>query len=128
MASPKKLSNKELAWYVIAGIVGAVGLTSLVFGIVGEHFPGLYSDNWIAAGEAGWLKAWSGLGYRWWGIILLAIAVFLAVVVANVFAKEGDRDVERALRRQQRLAMTQQVVEGTVSEETPSQEEPKPEA
>ena len=128
MASPKKISNKELAWYVIAGIVGVVGLTSLVFGIIGEHFPGLYSDNWIAAGEAGWLKAWSGLGYRWWGIILLAIAVFLAVVVANVFAKEGDRDVERALRRQQRLAMTQQVVEGTVSEETPSQEEPKPEA
>ena len=125
--SPKKISNKELTWYVIAIIIGVVGLTSLVFGIIGEHFPGLYSDNWIAAGEAGWIKAWSGLGYRWWGIILLAIAVFLAVVVGNVFAKEGDRDVERALRRQQRLAMSQQVIDNAEVTEKPA-EEPKPEA
>ncbi len=104
-ASPKKISNKELFWYVLAIIIGVLGLVSLVFGIVGEHFPGLYSDNWIAASENGWIKAWSGLGYRWWGIILIAIAVFITVVACNVFAKEGDRDVERALRRQQRLAM-----------------------
>lgn len=119
-SSKRKISNKELFWYVLASIIGVLGLVSLVFGIVGEHFPGLYSDNWIAASESGWIKAWSGLGYRWWGIILLVAAATLTVIVANVFAKEGDRDVERALRRQQRLAMS------NVVDEAPAAEEPKP--
>ena len=104
--TPKKLTNKEIAWYVIASIIAVVGLTFLVFGIIGDHFPGDYSDNWVAASENGWIKAWSGLGYRWWGIILLVAAAFLAILVMNIFAKEGDRDTERAIRRQQRLAMS----------------------
>ncbi len=107
----KKLSNKEIFWYVLAGIIATVGLTSLVFGIVGDHFPGLYEDNWIAASENGWIKAWSHLGYRYWGIILIVVAAFIAVVALTVFAKGGDRDTERALRRQQRLAMNNVVEE-----------------
>lgn len=113
----KKLSNKEIFWYVLAGIVGVLGMTSLVFGIVGDHFPGLYEDNWIAASENGWIKAWSHLGYRYWGIILIVVAAFIAVVALTVFAKEGDRDTERALRRQQRLAMANAVVENKEDDE-----------
>lgn len=113
----KKLSNKEIFWYVLAGIIGVLGLTSLVFGIVGDHFPGLYEDNWIAASENGWIKAWSHLGYRYWGIILIVVAAFIAVVALTVFAKEGDRDTERALRRQQRLAMANAVVENKEDDE-----------
>ena len=121
-ASKKKLTRKEIAWYVIAAIIATLGLTSLVFGIVGDHFPGLYEDNWIAQGEAAWIKAWSHLGYRYWGIILLCVAAFIAIVALTVFAKEGDRDTERALRRQQRLALTN-VVEEPKAEET--KEEPQ---
>ena len=117
MASPKKLSNKEIAWYVIAGVIAALGLVSLVFGIVGEHFPGKFEDNWIAASESGWIKAWSNLGYRWWGLILLGVAAFIAIVSLTVFAKEGDRDSERALRRAQRLAMTSNATEAEVVSE-----------
>lgn len=105
-ASPKKLSKKEIVWYVIASLIGTLGLIFLVFGIVGSNFPGLYEDNWIASSENVWLKNWSHLGYRWWGIILIAVAAFIAIVALTFFAKEGDRDSERALRRQQRLAMT----------------------
>ncbi|MBE6127582.1 MAG: hypothetical protein E7182_06375 [Erysipelotrichaceae bacterium] len=113
----KKLSNKEIFWYVLSGVIGVLGLTSLVFGIVGDHFPGLYEDNWIAASENGWIKAWSHLGYRYWGIILIVVAAFIAVVALTVFAKEGDRDTERALRRQQRLAMANAVVESKEDDE-----------
>lgn len=120
MASPKKLSKKELAWYIFAGIIALVGLVFLIFGIIGDHFPGLYEDNWIAASESGWLKPWSGFGYRWWGLILLGIAALIAIISLTVFAKEDDRDTERALRRQQRLAMSG-VVEETPSE--PAEEE-----
>ena len=103
----KKLSKKEITWYVIAAIIAVAGITFLVFGIVGDHFPGVYEDNWIAASENGWLKAWSGLGYRWWGVILFSVAAALAALVLGVSAKETDRDAERAARRAQRLAMTQ---------------------
>ncbi|MBO5529693.1 MAG: hypothetical protein J6A47_10355 [Bacilli bacterium] len=108
--TPKKLSNKEIAWYVVASVIAVVGLVFLVFGIVGDHFPGLYEDNWIAASENAWIKAWSHLGYRWWGLILLGVAALVAIISLTAFAKEGDRDSERALRRQQRLAMAQEKI------------------
>ena len=121
MKSPKKLSSKELFWYVLAGLLGVTGLTFLVFGIVGDHFPGLYEDNWIAASENGWLKNWSGLGYRYWGIILLCGAAFIAIVALAVFAKEGDRDVDRERRRAQRLgASVTPVVDVTPEEDKPA--------
>ena len=117
--TPKKLSNKEIAWYVVASIIATVGLVFLVFGIVGDHFPGDFKDNWIASSENGWLKNWSNMGYRWWGLILLGIAAFIAIVSLTVFAKEGDRDSERALRRAQRLAMaSSNVKEAEVVSET----------
>ncbi len=119
MKSPKKLSRKELFWYVLAGIIGVTGLLFLVFGIVGDHFPGLYADNWIAASENAWLKNWSGLGYRYWGIILIAAGAFIAIVALAVFAKEGDRDSDRERRRAQRLGATvSPVVDVTPEEKT----------
>ena len=116
MAKTKKLSGKELFWYVLCGLIAFTGLVSLVFGIVGEHFPGLYEDNWIAASENSWIKTWSGLGYRYWGIILIVIAAFIVTIALTAFAKEGDRDSERALRRQQRLALNNAVEEKPVEE------------
>lgn len=117
--SPKKLSRKEIAWYVIASIIATLGLIFLVFGIVGDNFPGAFEDNWIIASENVWLKNWSHIGYRWWGVILIAGAAIIAVIALTVFAKEGDRDTERALRRQQRLAMSNVV-------EEPKDELPEP--
>ena len=99
----KKVTKKEIAWYVIAGVIGVLGLFSLILGIVGEHLPVLASDNWILTSEAAWLSNWSHMGYRFWGLILIGAATLLAVICLTLFAKEGDRDQERALRRAQRL-------------------------
>lgn len=120
MASPKK-NKKETAWYVFAALIGLTGIVFLVFGIVGDHFPGLYSDNWIASSENAWLTNWSHMGYRWWGIILIIAAAVIASIALTVFAKEDDRDSERMLRRQQRLAMSAVVDE--VPAEQPSSDE-----
>lgn len=99
----KKITKKEIVFYVIAGVIGIVGLFSLVLGIVGEHLPVLASDNWILTSEAAWLSNWSHMGYRFWGLILIGAATLLACVCLTLFAREGDRDQERALRRAQRL-------------------------
>ncbi len=102
----KKLSLKEIVWYIIAGFFGLAGLVFLVLGIVGEHLPVLSSENGILLSEAAWLTSWSPLGYRYWGIILVLASSLLAVICLTLFAREGDRDVERALRRAQRLGVT----------------------
>ncbi|MCR5492017.1 MAG: hypothetical protein K6F32_07820 [Bacilli bacterium] len=104
----KKLSKKEITFYVIAAVIGAIGLFSLVLGIVGEHLPVLASDNWILTSEAAWLSNWSHMGYRFWGLILIGAAVLLTCICLTVFAREGDRDTERALRRAQRLGQAKQ--------------------
>ena len=110
-SAKKRLRGKELFWYIFSGIIGLLGLIFLVFGIVGDHWQVLYSDNWILQSENVWLKNWSHIGYRWWGLILLGIAAFISIVSLTLFAREGDRDSERALRRAQRLAIEAEPLE-----------------
>ena len=43
------------------------------------------------------------MGYRYWGMILLGVGALIGVFFLAYFAKEGDKDAERALRRAQRL-------------------------
>ena len=115
----KILSRKEITWYVIAGILAFVGLVFVVFGIVGDHLPVLSSDNWVLISESAWLKNWSGMGYRYWGLILLGAGTLIAVIALVYFASSGDRDTERAARRAQRLAIESEE-EPKVAEEVPA--------
>lgn len=104
----KKLTTKELVWYVIAAFFGVAGLAFLIVGIVGEHLPLLASDNGILVSEKVWLTSWSPLGYRYWGLVLIGASALLAVICLTFFAREGDRDSERALRRAQRLGLAKE--------------------
>ena len=99
---------QELPIELISAFFGLAGLVFLVVGIVGEHLPVLASENGILLSEKAWLTNWSPLGYRYWGIILILAATLLAVICLTLFAREGDRDVERAARRAQRLGIAPQ--------------------
>lgn len=113
---PKKgLKKKEIFWYVLSGVIALVGIVFIVFGIVGDYLPVLASENWVRISEAqAWPFTWLNLGYRQLGIILVLIAAFVVMLALTLFAREGDRDAERNLRRAQRLAIE--------AEETPAQE------
>ena len=113
---PKKcLKKKEIFWYVFSGVIALVGIVFIVFGIVGDYLPVLASENWVRISEAqAWPFTWLNLGYRQLGIILVLIAAFVVMLALTLFAREGDRDAERNLRRAQRLAIE--------AEETPAQE------
>ena len=113
----KKISKKEIVWYSIAGFIGFVGLFFLILGIVGENLPVVYSDNWILYSEPLWLSNWSGMGYRYWGLILFLAGSLLAVICLSVFARETDRDSERASRRAQRLGLEAVKEDNVQSEE-----------
>lgn len=107
MSKAKKLTltKKEIVFYAIAAFLATVGLVFLVFGIVGTYLPVLASDNWILVSENAWLTNWSHMGYRYWGLILIGVGAIIAIICLTYFAKAGDRDEERALRRAQRLAI-----------------------
>ena len=113
----KKISKKEIVWYSIAGFIGFVGLFFLILGIVGENLPVVYSDNWILYSEPLWLSNWSGMGYRYWGLILFLAGSLLAVICLSIFARETDRDSERASRRAQRLGLEAVKEDNVQSEE-----------
>ena len=114
-----KLKKKEIFWYALAGVIAVTGLVFVVFGIIGDHLPVLASDNWVRNSEKAWLIPWIHMGYRYFGIILVLIAAFVAMLSLTLFAREGDRDAERNLRRAQRLAIEQEpVAEAEVVAET----------
>ena len=96
--STKKIHPVEIVFYSIASVLAVVGLVSLVFGIVGHHLTVPLDDNWIKTAEKAIV-----LDFRLWGLILIASAALVAVVVLMIFASGADRAYEKTLRRQQRL-------------------------
>lgn len=94
----KKIQFKELIWYFLAGILGFAGLFMMVFGIVGHHLGGSLEQNFIKQAEKNIV-----LDFRIWGIILLASSLVIALIALVYFARSADRDIEKAIRRQQRL-------------------------
>ena len=95
----KKVTNKEFAWYLGCGLIIFLGLLALIFGVIGYHMPGTDGLNFIQAFEEK-LK----LELRYIGLILIGGGVALLLVVLLYNAKKADREVEKKIRREQRIA------------------------
>lgn len=124
----KKISTKEFIWYAVCGIVAVFGIICMVFGIIGYYLP---ANNFIREFE-GKLP----FELRYWGIIFMAVGVVVAIIALVVNAKKADREVEKKIRREQRLAAQNSMdieVKSAVQivEEKPAEEasaEPAPES
>lgn len=97
MAKNKK-SVFEIVWYSLTGAVGLWGLTFIVLGIVCSFIP---LDSVLAEANAAHESTF-GLGFLYWGLIILAIAALLAIIVLLTYAKKVDRDFEKTQRRSAR--------------------------
>jgi hypothetical protein len=102
VAKKSKISKGEITWIVISSVIAAAGLFMSILGIVGDHLPVKNSENWILLGESSFESVMK-MNYRWFGVILIIGAAFISVLFLNHYAKKGDIDEERNLRRQQRL-------------------------
>lgn len=117
----KKVTVKEFCWYAACGIIIVFGLICMIFGIVGYHMGGSASMNFITNFEKK-----LPFGLRYWGIIFMAAGVLVGIIVLLVNAKKADREVEKKIRREQRLAaQSSQTIE--VKQAVEVIEEPKPE-
>lgn len=95
----RKLSIFEIVAYSFLLLLGLWGLTYACLGFSCEFIrydSGLNKANLVIEDKF-------GLGFLWWGLIILGIAVVLAVIVLCIFAKRSDRDFEKAQRRAARL-------------------------
>ena len=94
----KQLPIKEIIWYIIAGFIAFGGVTMITFGLIGHFMNVPLEQNFIKQAEKEIV-----LNFTWWGLILLALGALVAIITLLVFAKVYDRDVEKTIRRQQRL-------------------------
>ncbi len=93
----KGLHPLEIVFYSISGCTAITGLVFLILGIITQHAKDRNSN--LVLNEAKIV-----LDYRIWGIILIAAAALIAVIVLAIFAQSADRAYEKTLRRQQRLS------------------------
>ena len=114
----KKVTTKEFIWYLACGLIAFIGLVAVIFGILGYHMPSQL--NFIEEFETK-IK----FELRYLGLILIGAAVVLSIGVLLFNAKKADREVEKKIRREQRIAaQNSKTIE--VKQAVEVIEEPKP--
>lgn len=106
MAKTKgKISQAEVLFYVLAGLFALVAITFFTVSIIGDNLGVLPSNNGVLLAEDAINKFFGnwGLGFRGLGLFALAIGVAIAVINLCVNAKTQDRELDKELRRQQRV-------------------------
>lgn len=94
-----KVSTKEFIWYAICGLIATLGIICIVFGIVGDHMGVPSAENFVAVFEE---KIHFELRYI--GLIAVGVAVVVFIICLLINAKKADREVEKKLRRELRVA------------------------
>ena len=120
----KKVTNKEFIWYLGCGLLVVLGLIAVIFGIIGYHISGPAEQNFIQKFEDS-----IHFELRFLGLIFIGAGVALSIAVLVFNAKKADREVEKKIRREQRIAAQQSKtieVKNAVEiiEEAPKKEEP----
>ena len=95
----KKVTNKEFAWYLGCGVLVFLGLVAIIFGIIGYHMVSPTGMNFIQSFEEK-IK----IDLRYLGLIFVGSGVAILIIVLLYNAKKADREVEKKIRREQRLA------------------------
>jgi len=95
----KKVTTKEFIWYLGCGLLIFLGLVAVTFGIIGYHMHVPSEFNFIEKFEAS-IK----FELRYIGLIFIGAGVVLSICVLVFNAKKADREVEKKIRREQRIA------------------------
>ena len=95
----KKVTTKEFIWYLACGLIVFLGLVCVIFGIIGYHMTSSSGLNFVQSFEEK-IK----FDLRFLGLILIGGGVAFSIVVLLINAKKADREVEKKIRREQRIA------------------------
>ena len=119
----KKVTNKEFIWYLACGLLIFLGLVSVTFGIIGYQMSAPAGLNFVELFEEK-IK----IELRFLGLIFIGAGVVLLIGVLLFNAKKADREIEKKIRREQRIAAqnskTIEVKQAVEVIEEPKVEEP----
>ena len=122
----KKVTTKEFIWYAVCGLIIFLGLVCVVFGIIGYHMTSSSGVNFVEA-----LEEKIKISLRFLGLIFIGVGVAMSVIVLLFNARKADREIEKKIRREQRIAAqnskTIEVKNAVEVLEVPA-EQPQPEA
>ena len=122
-----KISKKEFAWYVVGAVIAIFGLTLMIMGIVGHHLGGSLSDNFVKTAESNISSSLKfTFTFRTFGIIFLGAGTLLVVGALAFNARKTDREVERSIRRQQRMSAADAAIEVKKAVEIIEEPAPQP--
>ena len=114
--SSKKISVKELVFYIICGAFALWGLVYVILGLLAQYLPISSSQNPLYAADSA-IRGAFGLGFLGWGLILLITFAVIGVIVMVVFAKGSEKNSEKDQRRAARLSRNKTPTETAPSEE-----------
>lgn len=101
----EKISVKEFVLLAIAAVIAIFGLILITFGIIGHHLNVPLDSNFVKNAENSLINAIHiPFDFRIWGVLFLLLGVLILIIVLTAFARKSDRENERTIRRQQRLA------------------------
>jgi len=110
MSKNKELTLFEKICYPVCGALILWGLTYTVLGLIGDNLQINSSQNYLKQASDAIANIF-GLGFFGWGLIIFSIGAVIAITVLLIFARNTDRDYERAQRRAARLARNRNVGE-----------------
>lgn len=96
----KVLSLFEIVWYSVCGAFALWALTYIIIGTV-VNYVSINSPFAVADRT---IKKTFGLGFLYWGFIMLSVVTIAVIVVLLSNAKKADRTYEKEQRRAARLA------------------------
>ena len=121
--SKKEFTLFEKICYPVCGALMLWGLTYTVLGLIADNLQVPNDSNYLKQASDEIAKIF-GLGFFGWGLIIFSIGAVIATVVLLVYARNTDRDYEKAQRRAARLKKKPEVVD---AETAPVEEEKKEE-
>lgn len=121
------MSVKEFVWYCIGSVIAIFGIILMIFGIIGTHLNTPVSHNFIKSAEQQLMDATHiPFDFRTWGVMFVLLGVIVLIISLCAFARKADRDNERTVRRQQRLAAASADLAGVKSAVEVVEEAPAP--
>lgn len=104
-------SWKEIAWYVISGLITMFGLVLMVLHLVARFSNENANTNPLKIAENNLMATMNApINFLGYGLIFFAAGIVILVITLAINAKKTDRVLEKEMRRQQRLASS--LIEG----------------
>jgi len=122
----KELTLFEKIAYPVLCALMLWGLTYTVLGLIADNLQVSSSNNYLKQASDAIAQIF-GLGFFGWGLIIFSIGAVLMTIILLVYARNTDRDYERAQRRAARLARNRPTENETQQAVQPEPEQPKAE-